>query len=292
MNKLAETGAALIGGALRHVEAIYGGDLSAILRIALADGRDAIVKNGPAPKTEAVMLRAIAASGAPAPAVFAVSDEALVIELLPTGGSLSKTWASLGLVLARLHATSGARYGWPVDYAFGPVAIENGWTEDWPRFWAERRLLVHLAHLPSALARRVEALAADLPNRLPARPTPALLHGDLWGGHILVPADRVSGLIDPACYHGHTEVDLACSTNLTPPSTKPMGCWSQAMTSGQRSIVSGPHSSPCGCLVPAPGRWSSGYYRRPGHDQASSTSQLSGVRTFPRYSMQWYPLLK
>jgi len=174
MNKLAEIGAALIGGAFHHGEAIHGGDLSEIQWIALADGRKAIVKNGPAPTTEAAMLRAIAASGAPAPAVLAVSDEALVIELLPTGGSLSKAWVSLGLVLARLHATSGVHYGWSTDYAFGPVAIANGWAEDWPRFWAERRLLVHLPHLPSALARRVEALAADLPNRLPARPLVSL----------------------------------------------------------------------------------------------------------------------
>jgi fructosamine-3-kinase len=29
------------------------------------------------------------------------------------------------------------------------------------------------------------------------------------GGNILVTGDQVSGLIDPACYHGHTEVDLA-----------------------------------------------------------------------------------
>jgi fructosamine-3-kinase len=109
----------------------------------------------------------------------------------------------------RASCDMGARYGWPRDYAFGPVAIANGCTGDWPYFWAERRLLGHLAHLPSALAHRVEALAADLPNRLPARPTPALLHGDLWSGNILVADDRVSGLIDPACYHGHTEVDLA-----------------------------------------------------------------------------------
>ena len=150
MNKLAEIGAALIGGAFHHAEALHGGDLSAIVRIELSDGREVIVKNGPAPKTEAAMLRAIAASGAPAPAVLAVSDEALVIELLPTGGSLSRAWASLGLVLARLHATSGARYGWPTDYAFGPVAIANGWTEDWPYFWAERRgeMLYHCVNCP------------------------------------------------------------------------------------------------------------------------------------------------
>jgi hypothetical protein len=30
MNKLAEIGAALIGGALHHAEAVHGGDLSAI----------------------------------------------------------------------------------------------------------------------------------------------------------------------------------------------------------------------------------------------------------------------
>ncbi|WOJ89866.1 fructosamine kinase family protein [Methylocapsa polymorpha] len=209
MNRLAVIGAALIGGELRRVEAVHGGDLSEVLRIALADGREAIVKNGPAPQTEALMLRVIAASGAPAPAVLAASDEALVMELLPAGGTLSKAWVSLGLALARLHATAGTGYGWPTNYAFGPVAIENGWTEDWPRFWAEHRLMTHLAHLPSALARRVEALAAGLPNRLPARPTPALLHGDLWGGNILAAGDRVSGLIDPACYHGHAEVDLA-----------------------------------------------------------------------------------
>jgi hypothetical protein len=72
------------------------------------------------------------------------------------------------LVLARLHATSGVRYGWSTDYAFGPVAIANGWAEDWPRFWAERRLLVHLPHLPSALARRVEPSDwSSMPSRQP-----------------------------------------------------------------------------------------------------------------------------
>jgi len=212
MNALAEIGAALIGGVLHRTATLSGGDLSQLVRITLTDGREAIVKNGPAPRTEAAMLKAIAASGAPAPAVLGVSDEALVLEPLPTGGALSNAWASLGSALATLHLAKGERYGWATDYAFGPLPIANGWADDWPRFWAERRLLVHLAHLPSSLARRLEALAADLPSRLPARPNPALLHGDLWGGNVLVAGGRISGLIDPACYYGHGEVDIAMLT--------------------------------------------------------------------------------
>ena len=59
---------------------------------------------------------------------------------------------------------------------------------------------------------RLERLAGDLGNRLPARPRPALLHGDLWSGNVLTSAGQVSGLIDPACYFGHAEADLAMLT--------------------------------------------------------------------------------
>lgn len=209
MNALAEIGAKLLGGTLAHAETLSGGDLSQIVRIALKDGRKAIVKNGPSPRTEAAMLKAIAASGAPAPRVLGVNDEALVIELLPASGALSDAWADLGAALAVLHRAKGTRYGWPEDYAFGSLTIENAWADDWPRFWAERRLLVNLPHLSSSLARRVEALACDLPNRLPMHPVPSLLHGDLWGGNVLAIGSKVSGLIDPACYYGHGEVDIA-----------------------------------------------------------------------------------
>ncbi|RAI44485.1 fructosamine kinase family protein [Rhodoplanes roseus] len=218
MSRLAEAGAALLGGTLRNATPLGGGDLSEILHIVLADGRAAVVKGGPAPQTEAAMLRAMALAGAPASAVLAASDTALVIEALPASGSLAAAWADLGRTLARLHATEGERYGWPVDYAFGPVAIPNTPSDDWPVFWGEQRLRVHVPHISGALGRRIEALAADLPNRLPARPRPALLHGDLWAGNVLADGDRVTGLIDPACYHGHGEVDLAMLSLFGQPS--------------------------------------------------------------------------
>ena len=209
MQSLAEAGAALVGGILRRAQPLAGGDLSQVVHITLMDGREAVVKGGPAPLTEAAMLNAIAASGAPAPAVLAASGELLVLEALAGGGSLDDAWASLGAALATLHKSTAERYGWREDYAFGPVPISNGWCDNWPEFWAERRLRVHLPHLALPLARRVEALAARLADRLPRRPPPLLLHGDLWSGNVLAAGGRISGLIDPACTYGHAEADFA-----------------------------------------------------------------------------------
>src|SRR5690606_5312124 len=38
---------------------------------------------------------------------------------------------------------------------------------------------------------------------------PALLHGDLWNGNLIVNQDGDPCLIDPAVYYGNREVDLA-----------------------------------------------------------------------------------
>ncbi|UMY15852.1 fructosamine kinase family protein [Methylobacterium organophilum] len=208
MSGLAEAGAALLGGALHQARPLSGGDLSCLVAITLEDGRQAIVKGGPDPREEARMLEAIRASGAPAPQVLAVDESVLVLDVLATGRA-SGADAALGAAVARLHGATGPRYGWERDFAFGPVTIANGWSEDWPAFWAERRLLCHLPHIPADLGRRIDRLAASLSGRLPERPRPALLHGDLWSGNVLLDGDRVSGLIDPACSYGHAEVDLA-----------------------------------------------------------------------------------
>jgi fructosamine-3-kinase len=209
MKSAAEAGAALLGGALRDAKPVHGGCLSEIVRIALADGREAIVKTGGGVRIEAAMLQAIAASGAPAPKVLAVGEGILVMEAMPSDGGLGGAWRSLGAALATLHAAQGDQCGWAEDYAFSSVAIPNGWMASWPAFWAERRLSPSCPHVAPDLARRIEALAADLPNRLPDLPAPSLLHGDLWGGNILASGARVTAFIDPACYYGHGEVDIA-----------------------------------------------------------------------------------
>lgn len=217
--RLAETAAALLGGKLSGAVLLQGGGLSEVVRITLEDGREAVAKNGSDPEREAAMLRAIAATGAPAPEVLAVSPEALAMTPLAQSGVLSgPAWGALGEALRPLHAAEGAAYGWEGDYAFGAVPILNAWSENWPAFWAGRRLLSEAARLPGPIRARLETLAARLPEMLPSRPAPSLLHGDLWVGNVLVDGARISGLIDPACYHGHAEVDLAMLSLFGAPS--------------------------------------------------------------------------
>ena len=209
MDPLATDAATLLGTAARRAAPLAGGSMGPVLRVTLDDGRTVVAKRGPSPEREAAMLRAIAAAGVPTPAVLAVDARTLVLEERSAGGALEGAWSDLGEVVARLHACTGERCGWDADDAFGPLTIPNGWSDDWPAFWADRRLLAHASRLPPALARRVEALALALPERLPNRPRASLVHGDLWSGNVLVEGGRVSALIDPAAYHGHGEVDLA-----------------------------------------------------------------------------------
>lgn len=208
--RLAEEAASLLGEGLEAWRPVAGGDLSVVIRARLASGAEVVVKGGPSPVTEAAMLGAIRDAGVPAPEVLAVSDRALVLQALEDAGGLRGAgWEALGAAVRKLHDTAGETYGWPCDYAFGAVAIGNAPCGSWPEFWAEQRLLPQAPALPTPLAHRLERLARALPERLPPRPLPSLLHGDLWAGNVLASGGRLSGLIDPASYWGHGEVDLA-----------------------------------------------------------------------------------
>ncbi|WP_264210365.1 fructosamine kinase family protein [Leisingera thetidis] len=208
MSGLADTVFSLLGAGISRARPLHGGDLSEVQLLELEDGRRAAAKTGPLALREAAMLQAIRAAGAPAPEVLGAADGVLLLQALEETRASPAGWQALGRALQHLHAAEGPRYGWPEDYAFGPVAIPNAPAGDWPAFWAARRLLAAPEALPRDLRLRVEALAARLPELLPAAPAAVLLHGDLWTGNVLFSGPDAY-LIDPACYYGHGEADLA-----------------------------------------------------------------------------------
>ena len=202
----------VLGAEVVEHRALHGGDLSEVSYVRLSDGREMVAKRGPLVDAEARMLAALRLVHAPVPEILHVEHGLLVLEYLPEVKEADPAaWKKLGEELALLHSYAGSAFGWEEDYALGGVTVENAQSDNWPAFWANRRLRPALPHLPEEIARRVSALADSLPDRLPTEPKASLLHGDLWSGNVLFTSDRAV-LIDPACYYGHAEVDLAMLT--------------------------------------------------------------------------------
>jgi fructosamine-3-kinase len=115
-------------------------------------------------------------------------DDVLLLEHVENDGVFSpNAWADIGAVIARLHARTGERYGWPVDYKLGTVQLDNRQTGDWPFFWGEQRLAATASCSTGRGASGSSAWRRGWPTCF-RRAAAGLLHGDLWTGNILVRA--------------------------------------------------------------------------------------------------------
>ena len=210
--------------AIGRSEAAHGGDISQSFRV--SDGtRSYFIKTQNADRlamfeTEAAGLSALAAAHAVrVPLVVCLGVAAgrayLVLEHLAFGSRGDA--ARLGRELARQHRVSARRFGAERDNWIGSTPQPNGWMDDWVAFWRERRLGFQLRLAAQngyggVLTRDGEALLGRLDDFFTTyRPTPALLHGDLWGGNHGFLADGSPVIFDPASYFGDRECDLAMS---------------------------------------------------------------------------------
>jgi fructosamine-3-kinase len=202
---------------------VHGGDIAKAYRLDTTGG-PLFAKTHPDPmpgmfEREAAGLRALRASGAvTVPEVVREHAAGLVLEWIEVGRRTPAADVALGHELAALHRVTGPHFG-GLDGApggfLGSQPVDLTPTERWPEFFVERRVrpltsrAVDLGRLDAAavaLADRVAGRADELCG--PAE-SPALLHGDLWGGNRLVDVSGTNWLIDPAVYWGHREVDLA-----------------------------------------------------------------------------------
>ncbi|MEY2425225.1 MAG: hypothetical protein QOI61_797 [Actinomycetota bacterium] len=206
---------------------LRGGDVAESYRVELARAGIVFAKTHRAPppgffSTEAAGLRWLRESGAlPVPDVVACDDGSaatpplLVLEWIDEGGRAQPDEAAFGRDLAQLHQTGAASFGREDRRTTGSRGLPNETGDSWTEFYATQRLvpiarlISDASHLDEALASRLEAVAARLDGLAgPAEP-PARLHGDLWAGNRLVDREGRSWLIDPACFGGHREFDLA-----------------------------------------------------------------------------------
>jgi fructosamine-3-kinase len=172
--------------------------------------------------------------------VLSVEDDYLALEWIAPGRLDAAGEEELGRGLALTHAAGAPRFGRFVEQPggaeqgsvseqpaghdtapdlntawLGSLRISNEPAEDWPAFYAERRLrpLAALAldrgAVDHAAIEAVERICEKIDELAGPPEPPARLHGDLWSGNVLADGDGHPWLIDPSAFGGHREVDLA-----------------------------------------------------------------------------------
>ena len=143
----------------------------------------------------------------------------LLLDWIEPGGPSEAANRALGAGLATLHRPypEGTSAGWQEEGWIATLSQRNVPSPSWPTFWFRERLAPQWERarrssaLPASADSDFQELEWTLQDVLSGWEADGicLLHGDLWAGNVLVSADGVPHLVDPAVYRGHREVDLA-----------------------------------------------------------------------------------
>lgn len=209
-----------LGGAVTGARPIGGGDVNDAWRVEAGD-RAVFVKTNDGADPEMFLREAeglawlAEAKALRVPEVLAVSSAFLALELIEPARRAPDFADRLGRGLAALHRFGAEAFGWREDNFIGSLPQDNGREEDWPAFYARRRLEPQLrmaadrGRASPEMRRGFSRLFARMGELVGPSEPPARLHGDLWGGNCHVDERGAPVLIDPAVYGGHREVDLA-----------------------------------------------------------------------------------
>ncbi len=138
----------------------------------------------------------------------------ILLELITSAPRKKNYWDLLGKRLALLHQHPSEMFGLDHNNYIGSLPQYNSQNTSWVDFFIHQRLEIQLSHaerhhrIDTALRKRFELIYKKLPTLFPDE-RPALLHGDLWSGNLLVNNSGEPALIDPAVYYGNREAELA-----------------------------------------------------------------------------------
>lgn len=138
----------------------------------------------------------------------------ILMEWLEKGTPKTGFWDEYGRSLAELHSVSNRQFGLDHDNYIGSLHQRNCNHRNWAEFYREERLIPQMklaerqGRLTSRMKKGFDAFFQELENIFPTE-KPALVHGDLWSGNMIVAANGSPSIFDPAVYYGHREMDLA-----------------------------------------------------------------------------------
>ena len=213
---------------VKDLEFFYGGNFNLAVRVQLKNADEYFIKWNQGDhqglfEAEAKNLDLIGnTSSISVPSVIGTGTmeekEYLMMECIPSGEKASNYWTDFGEKLARLHQyTSNKGHGLDYTNYIGASPQINTWHQNGIAFFIEHRLRNQLERaiydrkIDAALEAKFEKLFEKLPDLIPNEKS-ALIHGDLWSGNAMTNPQGLITLVDPACYFGFREAEIAFTT--------------------------------------------------------------------------------
>ena len=215
-------------------ERLSGGDINKAYALSLNNGKRIFMKanakqNAAFFTAEAAGLTAIAKTCTiGTPEILCTGTDAgedagysfLLLKFIKSSKPQKNYWQELARNLAAMHDADATSYvkekgwfGFFQDNYVGARAQINAPCASWISFFRENRLVPQFkaadSYFSSSDRMQITKLLDHLEEFLVEPEKPSLLHGDLWSGNVMCGVDGRAMLIDPACYVGHAEADLA-----------------------------------------------------------------------------------
>lgn len=141
----------------------------------------------------------------------------LMLDFVAGSKKKDNYWESFAQKLADLHRNTYKYFGLHFNNYIGALRQINDFADDGIQFFMEKRLITQLDR--AYKAKLVDyKLYIDLNNLFSKIPTifpkeaPALLHGDLWSGNLMVGENGQASVVDPSAYFGLREAEIAFTT--------------------------------------------------------------------------------
>ena len=218
---------------------VQGGDINKSYGIQLSNGNLLFMKSNEKSKVdffvkEAHNIKAIAKTNTIAtPKILGFGTEDgeevgysfLLLDFVELGNLDANFWENFAENLGNMHKSTteafiskedlgeGKIFGFYEDNYIGKTKQINSPKKTWVDFFRENRLAPQFKmaekYFSTEDSKLIDKLLDNLADFLIEPRSPSLLHGDLWAGNVMCDTKTQAMLIDPACYVGHPEADIA-----------------------------------------------------------------------------------
>ena len=150
------------------------------------------------------------------PKVLSRNKECLIMSFIENNKKIpNETKKDFLNSITKIHSKKNKSYGFNFDTQIGGLRQKNNKCKNWVDFYRDQRLgyiyelINHSFKIEKTISKKIEILLRDLDNHIPKKPSPSLLHGDLWEGNVLFKNYKFVGFIDPGSFYGHNELEIA-----------------------------------------------------------------------------------